>query len=96
MPTVEVPRHKEIETRQSGANASAFVRANKDPVKTTHAKMALTERGLGAKRAHTKSRSLELRKGGDLGTARQRRACEARWRRASARTLSRFVGEWIS
>ena len=32
------------------------VRINKDPAKMTHAKMDLVERGLGAKRAHAKSR----------------------------------------
>ena len=38
-------------------SASGSVRQNKDPAKTTHAKLALVERGLGAKRAHAKSQS---------------------------------------
>ena len=43
--------------------ACRFVRAKKDPAKITHAKMALVERGLGAKRAHAKSQSVMMMMG---------------------------------
>ena len=41
-------------------SAQRFVRGKKDPAKMTYAKLALVERGLGTKRAHTQSQSAVL------------------------------------
>jgi len=42
------------------ARARIFVLGNEDPAKMTHAEMALVQRGLGTKQAHTKSQSAVL------------------------------------
>ena len=54
--------------------ACGFVRRSKDPVKMTHAEMALVERGLGAKRAHAKSQSVTMMEQVCVRTWAQRRS----------------------
>ena len=51
---------RQMITEQRKMSASAFVRGKKDHAKMTHAKMALVERGLGAKRAHAKSQLVKM------------------------------------
>ena len=75
------------ERRQPSTESCArrFVWGNKDHAKMTHAKTAPVKRGLGAKRAHTKSQSVKMMVG---------RVCVwagASGARAAQRTLSRLV-----
>ena len=56
-PDRRIRMYSYIRVRVQRESASGSVRQNKDPAITTHAKLALVERGLGAKRAHAKSQS---------------------------------------